>query len=77
MSRNEKLLAKAWKNPGGLRFAEAQRLAELAGYTLDRSRGSHHVYVKDGVDRPLSLQEGKDGKAKAYQVRQILAELDQ
>ena len=73
MTKREKLIEKARNNPGGLRFAEAKKLAEAAGYTLDRSSGSHFVYVKDGVERPLSLQESKDGKAKAYQVKQILA----
>lgn len=68
--RCEKLLAKARANPVGLQFAEARRLAECLGLELRRIRGSHHAYVAG--DHFVSLQPRKDGKAKAYQVRQLL-----
>ena len=44
------------------------------GYFLAllRKRGSHHNFRKEGVDAKINLQRD-DGKAKAYQVRQVRA----
>jgi hypothetical protein len=35
-----------------------------------RIRGSHHIFTKEGIEEILNIQP-KDGKAKAYQVKQI------
>lgn len=36
--------------PSPVRFAEVRKLLEAAGYTLARVSGSHHIFVKEGVD---------------------------
>jgi hypothetical protein len=61
-------------------MAEAKALAKQCGFVEDRQKGSHVVYhhpsaalIRNRYHRPLNLQEGADGKAKAYQVRQLLA----
>jgi hypothetical protein len=36
----------------------------------ERSRGSHHVFRKDGIEEKINLQREND-KAKPYQVRQV------
>lgn len=36
----------------------------------ERIRGSHHVFVRDGLDEILNLQP-KGSDAKVYQVRQV------
>ena len=36
----------------------------------ERIRGSHHIFTKEGVEEILNLQP-KQGKAKAYQVKQV------
>ncbi len=69
--RNRKLLEQALRNPAGLRFEEAKKLAAAFGFRLDRVNGSHHIYVRSGVPRLVNLQNCS-GKAKAYQVRQVL-----
>ena len=38
----------------------------------ERIRGSHHNFRKEGVEEKINLQRD-DGKAKAYQVRQVRA----
>lgn len=39
---------------------------------LERIRGSHHIFVKSGIEERINLQ--KDGHhAKPYQVRQVRA----
>jgi predicted RNA binding protein YcfA (HicA-like mRNA interferase family) len=77
MSRAE-LLSRARGNPAGLRFLEACALAEAFGWTLARSAsGSHRIYKRPGTMALIVLQEGAGGKAKAYQVRQIIRLIDQ
>jgi predicted RNA binding protein YcfA (HicA-like mRNA interferase family) len=69
----QKLLARAVASPAGLRFGELQRFCELAGMELVRKKGSHYIYrCSEPPHRLLSIQEGRDGKAKPYQVRQLL-----
>ena len=77
MANRDALLAKARSNPKGLRFDEACQLAEAFGWTLARQRGSHRVYKRSGTMELVNLQPDENGKAKAYQVRQILRLIDQ
>jgi hypothetical protein len=79
MAVDEKLLARARRNPAGLAFEEAVSLAKQLGWQEVRTRGSHHIFhhplapkIRGRYPQPLNLQEGKDGKAKAYQVQQML-----
>jgi predicted RNA binding protein YcfA (HicA-like mRNA interferase family) len=75
MGRGPELLAKARENAGGLSFAELQTLAVAAGFVLKRTKGSHHMYSRQGVRELVNLQaDGKD--AKAYQVRQVVELID-
>lgn len=58
-----------------IRFGDFQRLVEALGFEHDRTRGSHHVYVHKVTRKRLNLQP--DGRqAKAYQVRQVLAQVE-
>ena len=56
-------------------FYELCWLVERMGYALDRTRGSHRHFRRDGYP-PINLQEGKGGSAKPYQVAQVLAIID-
>ena len=71
-----KLIEKALIAPQNLRFAELCTLAELFGYRLDRVHGSHHIFVHSRASRPLNLQNFA-GKAKPYQVRQLLRDVEE
>ncbi len=43
----------------------------LTHYNFDtRIKGSHHIFIKEGVEEILNLQP-KGAKAKAYQVKQV------
>ena len=59
MSRAAKIFAVAKARPQGLSFSET------------RTKGSHHIYAKVGVVEIIDLQPIK-GKAKTYQVNQVL-----
>jgi predicted RNA binding protein YcfA (HicA-like mRNA interferase family) len=71
-----KLLLKAIHSPQNLRFAELKSLAECFGYRLDRINGSHHIFVHTQAERPLNVQNA-GGKAKPYQVRQFLRDIEE
>jgi hypothetical protein len=77
MAKCEKIHDSAKGNPAGLRFAEARRLAECFGFTLARSEGSHFIYTHEKLTRPLPLQKDRNGMAKGYQVKQLLAAIEQ
>ena len=36
----------------------------------ERTRGSHHIFTRDGVEEILNIQT-KAGRAKPYQVKQV------
>lgn len=71
-----KLLLKTLNAPQNTRFADLCHLAEAFGYALDRVSGSHHIFVHPQATRPLNLQNDK-GKAKPYQVKQFLRDIEE
>lgn len=71
MAHCDKLLEKARRSPANLRFDELCQLAECYGFVLDRTKGSHRIYKRPGWKGVLTFQDDK-GKAKPYQVRQLL-----
>lgn len=76
MSKCEKLLAAARQSPGGMRFSDLVTLAECHGFRARRQSGSHLIVSRPGLRRPIPMQQGENGKAKAYQVRQLLGVID-
>lgn len=70
MTKREKLLASAQRNPAGLSFRELESLLEQCGWTFKRQAGSHRVWK--APSGPVVPIQSDHGKAKEYQVRQIL-----
>jgi len=66
-----KLLAKVLRNQKNVQFADFENLVEGFGFKLTRTSGSHKIYVNNGIDEILNLQNVK-GEAKPYQVKQFL-----
>lgn len=66
------LLQKAKNNPKNIRFSELKKLCECAGMSLKRTKGSHYIYTSENPSKALPIQKMSDGKAIAYQVRQLL-----
>jgi hypothetical protein len=52
-----------------IRFDDLRTLLSHLGFA-ERIRGDHHIFSRDGVVEILNLQP-RQGKAKAYQVRQV------
>lgn len=71
MGQREKLITRilSGASDGDILFSEACDLLQSFGFSL-RIKGSHHIFYKAGIDEILNLQP-KNGKAKAYQVKQI------
>jgi hypothetical protein len=74
MSKADKLLESLRNNPKDVRFSDACNVAE-SFFGKPRIVGSHHVYATTTGHR-INLQPGKDGKAKSYQVEQLLEAID-
>lgn len=77
MTKCEDLLAEIEANPKNADLNTVIRLAECWGF-CGRSGGKHpHLYKRPGFRTLLNFQKRSDGKAKAYQVRQLLAAIDE
>jgi hypothetical protein len=75
MSRCDKLLAKANDSPNNFSFTEICQLAECFGFEFQRQSGSHVIYEHPLLtieqNRLMNFQNF-NGKAKPYQVKQLL-----
>ncbi len=69
---SRKLLNKALSSPANLRFEEACALARAFGFHLSRVSGSHHIFAHPKVRELVNLQDAR-GRAKPYQVKQLIA----
>lgn len=73
MGRAQKTLERLLRgqSDANVELADLTSLLRALGFE-ERVRGSHHIFVRQGVDELLNLQQ--DGpKAKVYQVRQVRA----
>lgn len=58
-------------NPKNIRFEMVCKAAKIFGFKFRGGKGSHKIYVKNGVREMLNFQNIK-GKVKPYQVKQLL-----
>jgi predicted RNA binding protein YcfA (HicA-like mRNA interferase family) len=54
----------------GHRFADVVGFLRATGWA-ERTKGSHRIFARPGIPVLLNLQPERDGKAKAYQNRQL------
>ena len=74
MGNVENSLAKMREAPQNVRYAELAALCEHFFGKPRRQGTSHAVYKTPWQGDPrVNIQEGKGGKATAYQVKQVLA----
>lgn len=72
MGKIEKLIQEALESPQNLKFSELKKLCEHFGLELRNVKGSHHQYKRAQQPKfTISIQDAK-GKAKPYQVRQLM-----
>jgi hypothetical protein len=71
--RYDELLSRILRgtSDANIRFNELRQLLFRLGFE-ERTRGSHHIFRKPGIDERINLQLD-NGNAKTYQVRQVRA----
>ncbi|GEL47922.1 hypothetical protein CHO01_30380 [Cellulomonas hominis] len=70
------VVARMAANPRNVRYADLVRVCEHHFGTPRRSGGSHAVFRTPWPGDPRVNIQDDHGKAKAYQVRQVLAAID-
>lgn len=55
-----------------IRFQNLKKVLNDFGFSV-RIKGDHHIFYKEGIEEIINLQPLRDGKAKAYQVKQVRA----
>jgi hypothetical protein len=75
MSQIEKILDRLKNNPVNISFAD---LAKVCSHYFGEPRieGSHHIYKMPWASDPRINIQDKNGKAKTYQVKQVLSAIE-
>jgi hypothetical protein len=63
-------------NPSGVRFADLCRVCDHFFGQARQASGSHRVYKTPWIGDPRVNIQNDKGKAKAYQVRQVLKAIE-
>ena len=71
-----KLLAEMKENPKGVRFKDLQKVCEQYFGKPRLSGGSHCIYKTPWPGDPRVNIQNQKGKAKPYQVRQVLLAIE-
>ncbi|MGC5247751.1 toxin HicA [Gordonia sp. DT219] len=74
MGKLERTLATMRSSPSGVRYDDLMHVCRRYFGAPRQSGGSHAVFKMPWAGDPrVNIQKNKDGTAKAYQVRQVLA----
>ena len=76
MAGIEDILVQMKNNPADIRFAD---LSKVCNYYFGKARqkdGSHHVYKTPWKGNPRINIQNHKGKAKTYQVKQVLLAIE-
>lgn len=72
MAKIEKILTQMRQNPKNVRFANLCQVCDHFFAEARQSGSSHRIYKTPWLGDPRVNIQNKKGKAKAYQVRQVL-----
>ena len=76
MSTVEKILEQMRTEPANVRFSEIQRVCETYFGKPRQNGSSHAIYKTPWLGDPRVNIQNNKGKAKAYQVRQVLLAIE-
>ena len=76
MSTVEKILEQMRTEPANVRFSELQRVCETYFGRPRQNGSSHAIYKTPWPGNPRVNIQNNKGKAKAYQVRQVLLAIE-
>ncbi|MFK5925606.1 MAG: type II toxin-antitoxin system HicA family toxin [Desulfuromusa sp.] len=71
VEKKERFIEKSTQSQTNIKFSDLCSLAELVGFNFDRQEGSHKIYRHRKHPGIMNFQKVK-GKAKPYQVKQLL-----
>jgi hypothetical protein len=72
----DKIVLRMQRNPAGVEFAELRRVCEYFFGAPRQSGSSHIVYKTPWIGDPRVNIQNHNGKAKVYQVRQVLKAIE-
>jgi hypothetical protein len=75
MDKVDKIIAQMRDHPNNVRFGDLRLVCERY-FGQPRINGSHHYYKMPWRGDPRVCIQEKNGKGKAYQVRQVLEAID-
>ncbi len=77
MAKDPGELQRLKRDPKGVRFSELERIILRTGFVLDRTRGSHHVYVRG--NRVLTVVKPHGGRKACHprDVRDVIRFLEE
>jgi hypothetical protein len=76
MAKIDEIITKMMQNPKGIRFSDLCKVCDHFFGEPRQSTGSHRVYKTPWQGDPrINIQNDK-GRAKSYQVKQVLLALD-
>jgi len=76
MAKIDDILAQMKRNPKGVRFADLCKVCENLFGEPRKSASSHRIYKTPWQGDPRINIQNQKGKAKAYQVKQVLLALE-
>ncbi|MEM9567019.1 MAG: toxin HicA [Cyanobacteria bacterium P01_E01_bin.34] len=76
MASIDDIVAQMRQNPKGIRFNDLCKVCDRYFGNTRQSSGSHRVYKTPWQGDPRVNTQSKKGKAKPYQVRQVLLAID-
>ena len=76
MAKLTDILGKMRSNPSGVRFADLCKVCDHHFGQARQSSGGHRVYMTPWTGDPRVNIQNSKGRAKAYQVKQVLKEID-
>ena len=72
MAKIKQLIQKMKENPRDVRFSDLCKICEYHFGKPRHTASSHHVYKTPWLGDPRVNIQNRKGKAKAYQVKQVL-----
>ena len=76
MARIEKILAAMKQNPKGIRFHDLCKVCDFYFGEARQQGSSHRIYKTPWQGNPRVNIQNNKGKAKAYQVKQVLKAIE-
>ena len=75
--KTDKILEQMRRSPSNVRYRDLCKVCDEYFGMATQEKTSHRVY-EIGIpgNPPVNIQEGKNGKAKLYQVRQVLRAIE-